>query len=267
MKVTIPKLAALPVIVIAGSMTGCVGGAGQPAALLSAPGAALGAGGAMPDNCKQNLDQCSQKVWERNSFPYRGASQSTTFSNHMTLTCTSNGPNIPRSCTLNEGQANEAPAKVYGGMPQYCTTNNTATGAIIGTLLGAGIGGATGGGRGAAIGAVSGLALGGLTGAQPDTQCRQLAYQKAMELAMAAPPPQPAAQQASSQPATDESVEYVTPSTGAVHKVTPVNKFSHPVTQEPCIQVKDVSFGPDGKESAETTGRVCRSADGTLHET
>jgi hypothetical protein len=82
------------------------------AALLSAPGAALGAGGAMPDNCKQNLDQCSQKVWTRNSFPHRGVQQSTTFSNGMTLTCTSNGPDIPRSCTLNEGQAKEAPAKV-----------------------------------------------------------------------------------------------------------------------------------------------------------
>jgi outer membrane lipoprotein SlyB len=155
----------------------------------------------------------------------------------------------------------------YGEMPRYCTTDNTATGAIIGTLLGAGVGALIGGGRGAALGAVSGLALGGVTGAQADAQCRQLAYQKAMELAMAAQSqPQPPVQQASLQPAIDESVEYVMPSTGARHKVTPLNKFSHPVTKESCIQVKDVSFGADGKESAQTTGRVCRSADGTLHE-
>ena len=45
----------------------------------------------------------------------------------------------------------------YGEMPQYCTQNNTATGAIVGTVLGAAIGGAVGGGRGAAIGGLSGL--------------------------------------------------------------------------------------------------------------
>src|ERR1700738_4344089 len=33
----------------------------------------------------------------------------------------------------------------YGPMPQYCTQNNTATGAIIGGLLGAGVGAAIGG--------------------------------------------------------------------------------------------------------------------------
>jgi hypothetical protein len=62
--------------------------------------AAQGTGPTMPDHCQQNVDQCSQKIWAHNSFPHRGFRQSVTFSNGMTLTCTSNGPDIPRSCTL-----------------------------------------------------------------------------------------------------------------------------------------------------------------------
>src|SRR5436853_5686582 len=84
------------------------------------------------------------------------------------------------------GGCSTAPVQTaYGPMPQYCTQNNTATGAIIGTLIGAGLGAAIGGGRGAAIGAASGLALGGVTGAQADQQCRQLALQRAFEMAAA----------------------------------------------------------------------------------
>jgi hypothetical protein len=83
------------------------------AALLSTLGAAQGFGGAMPDNCNQNLDQCSQKIWAHNSFPHAGASQSITFSNGTTLTCTSNGRDHPRTCSLNEGHAKAAPAKVH----------------------------------------------------------------------------------------------------------------------------------------------------------
>src|SRR5437763_10081256 len=56
------------------------------------------------------------------------------------------------------------------GMPQYCSVNNAATGALVGSAMGALIGGALGGWQGAAIGAGSGLALGGLTGAQADAQ-------------------------------------------------------------------------------------------------
>jgi len=76
------------------------------AALLSTPGAAQGDGGTMPDNCKQNLDLCSEKIWPRNSFSHSGSRQSVTFSDGAILTCTSNGPNKPRSCTLNEMAAN-----------------------------------------------------------------------------------------------------------------------------------------------------------------
>jgi Ricin-type beta-trefoil lectin domain len=72
-------------------------GAG-PAAPNSA--AAQATGPTMPDNCQQNLNQCSLKIWGRNSFPHRGYQQSAKFSNGMTLTCTSNGPDTPRSCAL-----------------------------------------------------------------------------------------------------------------------------------------------------------------------
>ena len=87
------------------------------AALVSMPGAAqqvgsnTGTSSTMPDNCKQNLDQCSQKVWMRNSFPRAGTRQSITFSNGTTLTCTSNGPNKLRSCTLKESHGEDVPAE------------------------------------------------------------------------------------------------------------------------------------------------------------
>ena len=70
------------------------------AAFLPTSGAAQGAGADMPANCRQNLDRCSQEVWPRNSFPHRGSQQSTTFSDGATLTCTSNGSNIARTCAL-----------------------------------------------------------------------------------------------------------------------------------------------------------------------
>jgi peptidoglycan hydrolase-like protein with peptidoglycan-binding domain len=73
------------------------------AALLPTLAAAQGIGGAMPDNCKQNLNQCSLKIWPHNSFPHRGSTQNITFSDGETLTCTSNGANTPRSCTLTGG--------------------------------------------------------------------------------------------------------------------------------------------------------------------
>jgi hypothetical protein len=70
------------------------------AALLCTPAAAQAAGRAMPDNCQENLNQCSLKIWGHNTFPHAGVQQSVTFSNGMVLTCTSNGSNTPRSCTL-----------------------------------------------------------------------------------------------------------------------------------------------------------------------
>jgi predicted lipid-binding transport protein (Tim44 family) len=156
----------------------------------------------------------------------------------------------------------------YGPMPQYCTQNNTATGAIIGGLLGAGIGGAVGGGKGAAIGGASGLALGGLTGAQADQQCRQLAMQRMIEMAAAQ---QAAAQQAAASQAQArrrvayEPVEYVTPTNGQRHQITPLNSYTNPATKETCSSYDEVSFDADGKASVTGKGRVCKGADGQVH--
>jgi hypothetical protein len=87
----------------AAAAAGNSAGTASPGNLAPAPApqaAAQGTGPAMPDNCKQNLNQCSQKIWGHNTFPHRGYQQSITFSNGMILTCTSNGPDTPRSCTL-----------------------------------------------------------------------------------------------------------------------------------------------------------------------
>jgi outer membrane lipoprotein SlyB len=165
----------------------------------------------------------------------------------------------------------------YGPMPEYCTQNNTATGAVIGTLLGAGLGAAIGGGRGAAIGAASGLALGGVTGAQADQQCRQLAFQRALEMAAAqqAAARQAAAQQVAANQAQPhqqvvayQPVEYVSPSTGQRHKITPLSSYTNPATKETCGTFDEVSFGADGKDTIAGSGRtrVCQGADGKLHE-
>jgi predicted lipid-binding transport protein (Tim44 family) len=155
----------------------------------------------------------------------------------------------------------------YGPMPQYCTQNNTATGAIIGGLLGAGIGAAVGGGKGAAIGGASGLALGGLTGAQADHQCRQLALQRMLEMVAAQ---QAAAQQAAASQAQArrqvayEPVEYVTPTNGQRHKITPLNSYTNPATKETCSSYDEVSFDADGKATVTGKGRVCKGPDGQV---
>jgi len=138
----------------------------------------------------------------------------------------------------------------YGPMPAYCTTNNAATGAVVGGLLGAGVGAALGGGRGAEIGAASGALFGGLTGAQADAQCRQLAYQRAAEMAFAA--------QAQGSRAY-QSMDYVTPSNGAHHtvRVTPLSNRTNAATGESCVQVSDNGGG---------SSRMCKTADGKLTE-
>jgi predicted lipid-binding transport protein (Tim44 family) len=161
----------------------------------------------------------------------------------------------------------------YGPMPQYCTQNNTATGAILGTLIGAGLGAAIGGGRGAAIGAASGLALGGVSGAQADQQCRQVALQRMVEMAAAqqaaaqqAAAQQVAANQAQAQPqvVAYEPMEYYSPSTKQRHKLTPLNTYTNPVTKETCSSFDEVSFDGDGTANVTGKGRACVGADGQL---
>jgi len=162
-----------------------------------------------------------------------------------------------------------------GPMPEYCTQNNTATGAIVGALLGAGLGAAIGGGRGAAIGAGAGAGLGGLTGAQADAQCRQIAMQNFIQLmAQQAEAQRAAAAQgrlAQVQPSAYQSVEYFTPATQqgkppVRHKITQTNSYTNPVTKESCGSFSEISFGDDNKGNVTGTGRVCTGADGKAHE-
>jgi hypothetical protein len=161
----------------------------------------------------------------------------------------------------------------YGEMPQYCTQNNTATGALVGGILGAAIGAAAGGGRGAAIGGLSGVALGGVTGAQADAQCRQLAYEHVIQMAEAAQAQamaQAAAQNAPPPPHQVEyqSFDYVTPTTGVKHKVTvtALNNYTNQASKEKCSTIKDVSFGESGSISNTASHQVCKGANGTLRE-
>jgi hypothetical protein len=162
-----------------------------------------------------------------------------------------------------------------GPMPQYCTQNNTATGAVIGALLGAGLGAVAGGGRGAAIGAAAGAGLGGLTGAQADAQCHQIAMQNFMQLmAQQAEAQRAAAAQgrmAQLQPSAYQSVEYYTPPAQeghppVRHKITQTNSYTNPATKETCGAFSNISFGDDNKGSVTGTGRICTGADGKPHE-
>jgi hypothetical protein len=162
-----------------------------------------------------------------------------------------------------------------GPMPQYCTQNNTATGAVVGALIGAGLGAAIGGGRGAAIGAGAGAGLGGLTGAQADAQCRQIAMQNFMQLMAQQAEAQRAAvaqgQLAHVQPSAFQSVEYYTPAAQdgkppVRHKITQTNSYTNPVTKEHCGSFSEISFGSDDKGTVTGTGRVCTGADGKPRE-
>jgi outer membrane lipoprotein SlyB len=173
------------------------------------------------------------------------------------------------------GCSSEIVQTASGPMPQYCTQNNTATGAVIGALLGAGIGAAAGGGRGAAIGAAAGAGLGGLTGAQADAQCHQIAMQNFMQLmAQQAEAQRVAAtqgQMAQIQPSAYQSVEYYTPAAQqghppVRHKITQTNSYTNPATKETCGAFSNISFGDDNKGSVTSTGRICTGADGKPHE-
>jgi hypothetical protein len=72
------------------------------AAILSTAGAAQDVG--MPEACAQGeLQRCSLQVWSRDSFPHQGVTQSVTFANGLTLTCTSTGRDRPRNCSMSRG--------------------------------------------------------------------------------------------------------------------------------------------------------------------
>ena len=165
-------------------------------------------------------------------------------------------------------------------MPQYCSVNNTAAGAVGGALLGAALGGIAGGGRGALIGAGSGALLGGVTGAQADAQCQQLAIQRAYaraEAQAAAAQAALAAQQAALRPgplplppSAYEPVyeDYQTPSNSHRHRVTirRLNSYADPASRQVCDTYTRIDADVDGNTSNTTTARRCKGADGQWHD-
>ena len=166
-----------------------------------------------------------------------------------------------------------------GGMPQYCTMNNTATGALVGSALGAAIGGAIGGWSGAAIGAGSGLALGGLTGAQADAQCQRIAMQRAYErfAAQQAALDQVIAQQAALRPGPIQlpasayepvSEDYATPSNGHRHRITVkrLNSYAEPATKQVCDNFTRIDSDLESNTATTVSARRCKGADGVWRD-
>ena len=166
-----------------------------------------------------------------------------------------------------------------GGMPQYCSINNTATGALVGSALGAAIGGAVGGWSGAAIGAGSGLALGGLTGAQADAQCQRIAMQRAYErfAAQQAALDQVIAQQAALRPGPIQlppsayepvSEDYATPSNGHRHRITVkrLNSYAEPATKQVCDNFTRIDSDLESNTATTVSARRCKGADGVWRD-
>jgi hypothetical protein len=166
-----------------------------------------------------------------------------------------------------------------GGMPQYCSVNNTATGALVGSALGAAIGGALGGWQGAAIGAGSGLALGGLTGAQADAQCQRIAMQRAYErfAAQQAMLDQVIAQQAALRPGPLQlppsayepvTEDYSTPSNGHRHRITVkrLNSYAEPATKQVCDNFTRIDSDLDATTATTVSARRCKGPDGVWRD-
>jgi YMGG-like Gly-zipper len=166
-----------------------------------------------------------------------------------------------------------------GGMPQYCSVNNTATGALVGSALGAAIGGALGGWQGAAIGAGSGLALGGLTGAQADAQCQRIAMQRAYErfAAQQAMLDQVIAQQAALRPGPLQlppqayepvTEDYATPSNGHRHRITVkrLNSYAEPATKQVCDNFTRIDSDLEANTATTVSARRCKGADGVWRD-
>jgi hypothetical protein len=166
-----------------------------------------------------------------------------------------------------------------GGMPQYCSINNTATGALVGSALGAAIGGALGGWQGAAIGAGSGLALGGLTGAQADAQCQRIAMQRAYErfAAQQAMLDQVIAHQAALRPGPLQlppqayepvTEDYATPSNGHRHRITVkrLNSYAEPATKQVCDNFTRIDSDLEANTATTVSARRCKGADGVWRD-
>jgi hypothetical protein len=181
------------------------------------------------------------------------------------------------------GCAGNAPTvqTAAGPMPQYCVYSNTATGAVVGAGAGAALGG---GGLRSLVGAAIGAGAGAAAGSRLDEECRQLALQRAMDLAaqQAAaraaappavsenqpPPPQPAvyqspiADQPPPRPIAYQPVDYVTPSNHRHHRIVALKSYRNPVTKQTCNTYSEFTFSDNGKPQISGSGTACKGADG-----
>jgi hypothetical protein len=155
-----------------------------------------------------------------------------------------------------------------GPMPQYCVSNNTAAGAAVGAGAGAVLGG---GGLRSLVGAAIGAGAGAATGAQLDAQCRQIALQRAMELAARQAAARAAAQRALAenqppppQPTAYQPVDYVTPSNHKRHRIVVLRNYTDPVTRQTCNTYSEFTF-VGGKPQIRGSGRACKGANGVWH--
>lgn len=162
---------------------------------------------------------------------------------------------LTSSCAAPRGQ-------YVAGMPDYCSVNNAATGALVGAAAGGLMGGLLSHGNPYATigGALAGGAVGGLAGSQMDQQCQQIALQRAIEMA--------AAEQAAArnQQVAYQPVDYVTPSNGQRHQIVPLNSYTDPATKEKCSNYTKVSFDANGTSHITGSGRACEGANGKVHE-
>ena len=153
-------------------------------------------------------------------------------------------------------------------IPPICSGNNTAAGAVGGAALGALIGGLAGGRGGAALGAAIGGAGGLAAGAQTDAQCREIASQRAVALAMvqqqAFLAQQVAANQYGPVPVSGPPQEYVSSDTHRHRvRVTQLRSYADPASKAVCTDGAAADDDIDGKTSiAIATARMCRTPDG-----
>lgn len=169
--------------------------------------------------------------------------------------------------------------------PESCSTNYTATGALVGAAAGAaaGIGiaaiaNATGQGFGLAAlgGAVIGAAAGAIIGHQQDKACRAMALKQALdkaaeearqrraaEAAVAAAAPsrstaRPAA--AAAQPAPYQTVAWANRMTNNSGSITPLGLVEEAPADAICMTYVDQQIISGKAESV--TGKACRGPDG-----
>jgi len=156
----------------------------------------------------------------------------------------------------------------YGPMPDYCMGNNAAAGAallgLVGAVAGAAIGGSV---ESAALGGLAGAAVGGVGGAQVDAQCRQLAAQRAMEMALAehgALLAEQARRRRYASLSVNTQVEYRSQEGHRKNvRLDRLTTYADPATKLVCTTASGTDADLDGKTSTAIAPlKMCRGPDG-----